>query len=270
MTLTEALLFGFVQGLTEYLPISSSAHLILLPRFLGIEDPGLAFDVFLHFGTLLATLLYFRKDWIQVFSQWSLPRKKEAPGLSVWKIAVATAPALVVGAAIHQLAEDSLRGNSVLIVTLAVGGVALWAVDAFWAKTRRLSELRFKDALWVGCLQCLALVPGMSRSGSTLIAGRMLRFDRQASARFSFLISAPVTLAALLFEARKLIGADSVVDKIGWAPLWAGAAGSFLFGWIAIDLLLRWVRRRGYLGFMLYRIALAWVVWKVLESGSWA
>lgn len=264
MTLTEALLYGFVQGLTEYLPISSSAHLILLPRFLATEDPGLAFDVFLHLGTLFATLIYFRREWIDLF--W---RRRElirdVPGVTVGKVALATLPALIAGVLIHGFAETAFRGNIVLMTTLVVGGIVLWATDAFCPSRRDLRTLRNKDALIVGCIQCLALIPGMSRSGSTLIAGRVLGFDRSSAARFSFLISAPVTAAALLFEARKLFGSDGVAERVGgWAPLLMGALGAFLFGWIAIDLLLRWVRRRGYVGFMLYRFALAYAIGRVL------
>lgn len=268
MTYGEAILFGAVQGITEYLPISSSAHLILLPRFLGTEDPGLAFDVFLHAGTLAATLLYFWKDWKEVLAgiprvgAWvdrrSRARQAESIPRDSWKyLILATVPALVAGAAVHKLAEEQLRGNAILVVTLSVGGVLLWLVDRFAKGGVNLSSLTARIAGGVGLLQCLALLPGMSRSGSTLMGGRLMGLDRQSAARFSFLLSAPVTAAALIFELRKWdqFAADD------WGPLLAGALSAFVFGWFAIDSLIKWINRVGFAGFAVYRVALSVVIY---------
>ena len=264
MNYGEAILFGAVQGLTEYLPISSSAHLILLPRFLGIQDPGLAFDVFLHAGTLAATLIYFWKDWKEVLA--GLPflgermerraraRSPDSLPRDSWKyLTMGTLPALVAGALIHKLAEEQLRGNGVLVVTLSVGGIALWGVDRFLRGGFQIQKLTPKIAIGVGLAQCLALIPGMSRSGSTMMGGRFMGLDRVAAARFSFLLSAPITAAALVFELRKWdqLAADS------WGPLLAGALAAFVFGWFAIDGLLKLINRLGFLGFAVYRLALA-------------
>jgi undecaprenyl-diphosphatase len=273
MTYGEAILFGALQGLTEYLPVSSSAHLILLPRFLETRDPGLAFDVFLHAGTLASTLVYYWRDWKELFAglpgigRWferrAVGRGAEALPRNFWKwIVLGTVPALLAGALLHRLAEEQLRGNAVLASTLALGGILLWAADRFAGGKRPIQQLNWKTALGVGLAQCLALVPGMSRSGSTMMGGRLLGLDRAAAAKFSFLLSAPITAAALVFELRKWN--EVVADLNGVGPLVAGALSAFLFGWFAIDGLLRVVRRFGYASFAVYRVALAAVIWAVL------
>lgn len=253
MGILEAILYGAVQGLTEYLPISSSAHLILLPHFLGETDPGLAFDVFLHLGTLLATLLYFRSDWLAVLK-----------GRVSWKpIALATLPALGMGALLHHAVESIFRGTGVLVFTLSLGGLILYLADRLCGRSRDLSVLTWRDAIWIGVAQCFALVPGVSRSGSTITAGRLLGFDRAAAARFSFLISAPVTGAAVLFEIRKW--SELAGGPVGIPALVAAGIAAFVFGWIAIGGLLRMLRRFGYLSFAIYRVVLAIVVYLTLN-----
>jgi undecaprenyl-diphosphatase len=261
MTYFEAFLYGAVQGVTEYLPISSSAHLILLPKFLGTRDPGLAFDVFLHLGTLCSTLIYFWSDWRGILSQLAgKPRKGDA--LPWQYIAVGTLPALVAGAGLHHWVETVFRGNAVLVTTLVVGGLALFLADHFAPRKRTLGKAGLRDAVWIGLAQCLALVPGMSRSGSTIMGGRLLGFDRTAAARFSFLLSAPVTGAALVFELRKW--RELTGDGIEVGQLLVAGGASFLFGLLAIGGLLKLIRRFGYLSFAVYRVGLAVVIWRVL------
>jgi undecaprenyl-diphosphatase len=256
----EALLYGAVQGVTEYLPISSSAHLILLPRLLGREDPGLAFDVFLHVGTLLATLVYFRRDWMSIL-RGLLGGTPEVP---VSALVVATVPALVAGALLHKLVATAFRGNAVMVVTLTLGGVALWAADRFFGRERPLASLTRRDAWWIGIAQCCALVPGISRSGATITAGRVLGFDRAAAARFSFLISAPITGAATVFELRHY--AELAQGPVGIGSLVVAGISSFVFGFLAIGGLLRMLRRFGYLSFAVYRVVLAGVILAVLGT----
>ncbi len=258
MTYFESFLYGAVQGVTEYLPVSSSAHLILLPRFLGTKDPGLTFDVFLHFGTLLATLLYFWREWWGIVKPHSGFREAVS-----WKyIVLATIPALVMGGLFHHWIETLLRGNLWMCTTIAVGGLSLFAADYLSKNKRELDVMRHRDALWIGFIQCLALMPGFSRSGSTMMGARLLGFDRNSAARFSFLISAPVTLAAIVFEMRhwrELFLGDIPLDHL----LIAGFS-SFVFGCIAIGGLLRLLRRFGFLSFAVYRVTLAIVIFKVL------
>lgn len=270
MTYLDALLYGAIQGITEYLPISSSAHLILLPRFLGERDPGLTFDVFLHLGTLAATFTYFWRDWHAILHGVpglgaALPRPDRAAenGRLSWRLLVlGTLPALAAGALLHKQAETVFRGTPVLVGTLAIGGLLLWAVDHFRARRRDLGSLSWKDALLVGIIQCLALVPGMSRSGSTITGARVLGFDRAAAARFSFLLSAPVTAAAIVFELRKW--RELLEGDVGAGQLLVAGVSAFLFGLFAIGGLLRLIRRFGYLSFAIYRVALAFTIFQVL------
>ena len=257
MTFWEALLYGAVQGVAEYLPISSHAHLILLPRFLGAQEYGLAFDVFLHVGTLAATLIYFRKDWLWIArNAWE--RKWNAPdprSLSVKLLVFATVPALVGGVLVKKGMGGVLNSNGVIAGALVLGGLLLYFVDRAARGTRKLESATAADAWKVGLFQCLALVPGMSRSGSTILGARALGFSRDASARFSFLISAPVMFAAIVYEARDL-GAlvETRVD-----PMMLGVAtlSAFVFGMLSIAFLLRLLRNFGYLAFAVYRIGLA-------------
>jgi undecaprenyl-diphosphatase len=268
MNYFDAIIYGAVQGLTEYLPISSSAHLILLPRVLGHEDPGLAFDVFLHFGTLFATLFYFWREWASIAL--TLPgmgfmktaKFQPVPTVS-WKlIVVATFPALLAGALLHDLAETVFRSPVVLVVTLALGGVLLVLVDRFCRSTKTTEQAGWKDALGVGLAQCLALVPGMSRSGITITGARFLGFDRAEAARFSFLISAPVTGAAAVFELRKWH--EVFVPGTDYLMVFVACFSAFVFGALAIGMLLRLLRRFGFMSFAVYRVLLAVVIFASL------
>ncbi len=267
MNLLEALLYGAVQGITEYLPVSSSAHLILVPKFLKTPDPGLSFDVFLHLGTLCSTLLFFREDWAMVFRQAFHPPGKGEQNLFLL-ILIGTIPALIAGALIHKQAETIFRGNQVLMITLAVGGILLFGVD-FWREHvtpvgRPITQAGVKDAIWIGISQCFALVPGMSRSGSTMIGGRLMGLDRAAAARFSFLLSAPVTAAALIFELRKY--RELLESNVGVPAMIVGGVSSFVFGFLAIGGMLKLLKRFGYLSFAIYRVALSFVIYKVLGT----
>jgi undecaprenyl-diphosphatase len=251
MNFFEALVFGLVQGLTEYLPISSSAHLLLLPRFWKISDPGLTFDVMLHIGTLGSTLVYFRKEWLQL-------KRNE-----VLRIGLACFPAMLVGALFHQFIDTNLRVPAITAWMLIGGGILLWGVDRLQTQKRNYGDLQNRDALWVGLYQCLSLVPGFSRSGSTITAGRLLGVDRASAAKFSFMISAPITAAAIVFEMRHI---DKLLmsANISFLVLGVGLLSSFIFGWLAIGFLIRFVSRFGYFGFMVYRIALGIAVLALL------
>jgi undecaprenyl-diphosphatase len=252
-----ALVYGAVQGLTEYLPVSSSAHLILLPRFLGISEPGLTFDVFLHAGTLCATLLYFRREWVSIFKTLLAPRAQT--GIGWVQVTLACIPVLVVGALGREWISEHLRGTRSVAWGLIVGGVLLYLADRVASvskKERTEAGLESRDALGVGIFQCLALWPGMSRSGSTILGARLLGFSRQSAARFSFLVSAPVTAAALVFELRHWGELMSGLGDSGVSTVLVAGVSSFVFGWLAIDGLIRWVSRFSLGWFSLYRILL--------------
>lgn len=248
MTTWEAVAYGAIQGLTEYLPVSSSAHLILLPKFMNWQDPGLAFDVFIHAGTLLATLIYFRKDWFLFFQGKS--------DVKFIHVVLGTLPVLVVGFLVHDWVETIFRGTHVIASALFMGGALLWVSDLKGSKSREVEQLSAKDAFVIGLLQCCSLVPGFSRSGSTIMGGLFLGLSRPASARFSFLLSAPVTGAALLYELKKLVGAD-VISTVGLFELLLATGASFIFGIMAIAFILKWLRGVSYGVFTVYRTLLA-------------
>lgn len=287
MQIWEAILYGAVQGLTEYLPISSSAHLILLPYLLKRPDPGLTFDVFLHLGTLAATLLYFRHDWSQLVravvarvqrdSVTTNGRDQSSGRVDPLWIVVGTIPALVAGGLLSVLGpvalKEWLRSLPVMMVSLSVAGVVLAVVDRRGQKSHPLERLGIRGAFTVGLAQCLALVPGVSRSGVTLTAGLGLGLTRAAAARFSFLLSAPVTAAAVVFELRHLprLAAEISAGALGsgghaaWV-LAVACVSSFGFGWLAIDALIRLLGRFSLMGFAVYRVGLALVLWATLSA----
>jgi len=253
----DAFLYGLVQGLTEYLPVSSSAHLILLPKFLNIDDPGLTFDVFLHLGTLFATFTFFWKDWKKIFQ--SFVKKVDKAEVTWKEIALGTLPALLMGALLYPLIKTVFRSHEVLVWTLSIGGIALFVVDALASRQKKLSDLGIKGAFIVGLIQCLALIPGVSRSGSTITAGRLLGLDRASAARFSFLLSAPITFAAVVFELRHW---DQIFQSsLGTGPVLVAFLSSFLFGLVAIGGLLKVVQHFSFLSFAVYRVLVAFVIY---------
>lgn len=269
MTYGQAVIYGVVQGFTEFLPISSSGHLVLLPRFMNVEDPGLTFDVFLHLGTLLAILIYFWRDWKAIVLtaipvRWraiSLLRASSSnlkPPVPLKWLIVSTIPALLVGAAFHSSIKTIFRGPAVISMTLILGGVILYLADQFSSKAKKIGEIQFREALWVGIAQCFALMPGVSRSGATITGGRLLGLDRGEAARYSFLISLPVTGAAVVFEMRHY---DQLFhSSLEAGPVLVAFAVSFFSGMLAIGFLLSLLKRFGFFSFALYRMILGWIV----------
>ncbi len=253
----DAFWFGLVQGATEYLPVSSSAHLLLLPRVLGTPDPGLAFDVFLHVGTLLATAVYFFKDWLEILKN-PLPKKDGKKTLSWMHLVVGTVPAVVAGALLNGWISSHLRSLWILWITLPLFGVLLWWVDRKVTADRKLCDASLKDLWVIGCIQALALVPGVSRSGSTITASRLLGFGRAESARISFLLSLPITLGAVIYESRHW---HELMDSIsGAGPLLIGTLTALVSGALAIHLLIKWVSRTSFAIFAVYRVIVAVLV----------
>jgi undecaprenyl-diphosphatase len=251
----QAAVLGVVQGFAEFLPISSSAHLMLAPWVLGWPAPGLAFDVALHVGTLAAVLWYFRAQWADVTRAAArVVRTRRADGpverQAVW-LALGTIPAGVAGLALDDLAETAFRAPAVAAVALVVVGVLLWWVDRTAPRRRDLTALGWRDALAIGAAQACALVPGVSRSGATITAGRALGLDRASAAAFSFLLSAPITVAAAAAKVP-----DALAAPGSTAPLAVGIVAAAASGWMAIAGLLRFVSRRGYGVFAVYRVAL--------------
>jgi len=256
MDMAHAAALAVLQGLTEFLPISSSAHLILLPALVDWPDQGLAFDVAVHVGTLGAVVAYFAADLWRMARDWvrSLLRR-EAVGESAlaWFIVVATIPTGLAGLAVKAFAGDALRSVALIAVANLVFAGLLWWSDARGRRRRGLADMTLRDALLVGCAQALALIPGTSRSGVTMTAGLALGLTREAAARFSFLLAVPVIALAGLLEAAAAVRADAPVD---WAATAAGTLLSALCAFACIHLFLRLVERVGMLPFVIYRLVL--------------
>lgn len=260
MTLFEIIVLAIIQGLTEFLPISSSAHLILPAELLGWRDQGLAFDVAVHLGSLLAVIGYFRHDLVALARGWLgqlLGQGSSAQGTLAWYLIFATLPAVVVGFIAKDMIEIYARSSAVIAITTIVFGLLLWYADVKAPQQYELSRMRFKTAMLIGVAQVLALVPGTSRSGITMTAGLLLGLTRQSAARFSFLLSIPIILGAGTLSVLDLVAADAAVD---WSALGYGVVFSFISAYLCITLFLRWISRLGMLPFVIYRLLLGVVL----------
>jgi undecaprenyl-diphosphatase len=265
--LIQALIMGIVQGLTEFLPVSSSGHLVIVPWLFGWDDSfitSLAFSVMLHLGTLVALLVYFREDWLRLIpAGFATIRDRSFRGdpdrKLAWLLVAATIPAALVGFLFNDLFEDTVRQVGLVAVTLIVGGVILWLADHLGARTKGVGDVTFPIAIGIGAAQALALIPGISRSGISISAGRIAGLDREAAARFAFLMATPITAGAILFEARKLISGEAGVT-VEIAPLLVGLVASLVAGLLAIRFMLDYLRTRSLDVFVWYRFGLAAVV----------
>jgi undecaprenyl-diphosphatase len=258
MTVFQALVLGVIQGISEFLPISSSAHLALTPWLFGWEPPGLAFDVALHFGTLIALVWYFRKEWVSLtkafFAIIAKRRIETESERRVGFVVVATIPGAIAGYLLQDYARSIFRAPALTGVMLIAMGVLLWAVDRAAKRERAIGSMTWRDAIIVGLAQMFAIVPGVSRSGSTITAGRALGLDREAAAVFSFLLSLPIITAAVVFEGRHAI------ENGITAPIVVGVIASAVSGWLAIAVLLKFITRNSYGVFALYRLILGGAV----------
>ena len=260
MPVHQAIVLGIVQGLAEFLPISSSAHLILVPWVLGWDDPGLAFDVALHWGTLFAVLFVFWRDWIRLIGAGlrSLGDRRfleTSDRRLFWSLVVASIPGAIVGKLLGDKAEDTLRSPLLIAVTMSVMAVLLWLADRYGAKTRREGEMRMPEALGIGVAQAFALLPGVSRSGSTITVGLALGYTREAIARFSFLMSTPIIFGAGLLKFPKMLREmHSGASPLGWDGLAAGCIASAIVGAFVIRGLLAYLRTRTFAVFAVYRL----------------
>ena len=264
MTWLQVVVLAIVQGLTEFLPISSSGHLVLVPSAAGWTDQGLAFDVAVHFGSLIAVCLFFREDIVALLRGTGqlLTLNNQTPESRIaLALGIGTVPAAIAGLTFAGWIEANLRSPAVIVGTLSGYGILMVLADRFGRRDRNVADVRLRDALVIGCAQALALVPGTSRSGVTISAGRMLGFDRRDAARFSFLLSAPVILLATVFEMGGLFMGD---EQVAWTQLWIAALVAAVVAYISIDFFMRFVSRIGLLPFALYRIVLAAVILYVL------
>ncbi|WP_271271363.1 undecaprenyl-diphosphate phosphatase [Aliamphritea hakodatensis] len=252
----QIITLALIQGLTEFLPVSSSAHLILPSQLLNWEDQGLAFDVGVHIGSLAAVMFYFRKDIWSMLKAWLVTctgRSAGADGKLAWLVILATLPAVIAGLMLSSLVDT--YGRSILVIagtTLIFGGLLWWA-DRNRTEQRQLTDITLKDALYIGFSQAIALIPGTSRSGITMTTGLMLGFDRQSAARFSFLLSIPVILGAGVFKGMDLM-ATGTADQ--WEMILAGTVLAAISALSCIHLFLKWLDRIGMGPFVIYRMLL--------------
>lgn len=256
MDIVHVVVLALVQGLTEFLPVSSSGHLVLLPHVVNWPDQGLAFDVAVHVGSLLAVMFYFRRDLHVIIVDWlSAIQVRRPVGQSRlgWAIIVATIPGGALGYLLNSIGTDALRSPLVIGVATVFFGLLLWWADYAGKQTRTESELSWRDVVLIGAAQALALIPGTSRSGATITAGMVLGLTRSAAARFSFLLSIPLIGAAGLLQGLKAIEAGAATD---WVSLGAGTAVAAVSAYICIHFFLKLIERIGMLPFVIYRMVL--------------
>ena len=265
MDLIQILVLAIVQGLTEFLPISSSAHLILSPYLFGFADQGLAFDIAVHLGSLFAVMLYFRREVVAVTGDWfrSLPSNGTSTANSRlgWAIILGTMPVVIAGLLIKSRVEHEFRSPLLIAVATIGFGLLLWWADARASRSRELDSLGWKDALFVGLAQALALVPGTSRSGITMTAALMLGFNRRSASRFSFLLAIPTILMSATLVTRDLIESDAAID---WTALGLGVILSFLAALTTIHYFLRFIERMGMKPFVIYRLLLGLAILAII------
>ena len=256
--LFRAVVLGTIQGLTEFLPISSSAHLRIFPELVGWGDPGAAFTAVIQIGTEAAVLLYFRKDLWRIFSTWvrSLVRAEYRGHLDArmgWFIIIGSVPIVVLGVLLKDTIESDFRSLWLIGTTLIVGGLVLGLADRIGSTDRQIRDLTLRHAVLMGLAQALALVPGVSRSGATLSMGRFLGYDREAATRYAFLLAIPAVVGAGLFELQEIPGGD---NAYGVGPTIVATIVSFVVGYAAIAWLLRYVITHSYAPFVIYRVVL--------------
>lgn len=270
MDLIKAIVLGIIQGLTEFLPISSTAHLRIVPALLGWKDPGSAFTAVIQLGTLLAVLIYFRKDLASAIMGWARSFKggdaaKTHDARMGWAVFVGTIPIIIFGFAFRHAIENQLR-SLVVVAWSLIGMGLLLAVAEFGAKhKRKLDELTLKDGIIIGLFQCIALIPGASRSGSTITGGLFDGFNRAAAARFSFLLSVPSVFAAAIFE---LIKERHQFTGDLLMPALVATVFAFFVGYWSIDFLIKFLQTRSVMAFVIYRVALGIVILVLLARGT--
>lgn len=260
----QTVILALIQGVTEFLPISSSAHLILVPVLTGWPDQGLAFDVAVHLGTLLAVVVYFRRELVRmtVAGLGSLAGRWTPDARLAWAVVLGTLPVVVVGLLGKSFIETALRGPVVIGVTAIVFGLVLWWADVAGKRQRDEFTIGWREAAFIGVAQALALIPGTSRSGITITAGLMLGLTREAAARFSFLLSIPTLLASNVLVGRDLLASPA---PVAWGTLLLGAVVAAISAYACIGLFIRLLARTGMLPYVIYRVLLGvvllWLFW---------
>ena len=255
MTTVEVIILAIIQGITEFLPISSSAHLILPSAVLGWQDQGIAFDVAVHVGTLLAVMLYFRQDIANLTVGWikSLAGQHSTDSKLAWWVILATIPAGLAGLLAADVIETFLRSPWVIAITTIVFGLLLWLADATAKQHMAMAQMGWRQALVIGLAQAAALIPGTSRSGITMTAAMLMGLDKVSAARFSFLLSIPIIVLSGGYQATKLLAEPEQFDVSG---ILLGTVLAFISALICIHFFLKIISRMGMLPFVIYRLLL--------------
>jgi len=261
MSFFELIGLSFVQGLTEFLPVSSSGHLILFSKFFALKDEGIGIDIALHIGSLFAVIIYFKSDIFQmvrdVFKSKFLPDFKVFFNKQAYLLLIASVPALIVGFWLRNFGTDFLRNPKIIGSTILFYGIVLYVADKFSKAKKTLKEMGIKEALLIGLAQCLALIPGTSRSGITITAARFLKINRVDAAKFSMLLSVPVIFAAGALEFYRLIVASQNMALIFSLE---SIVLSFAFSYFAIFFMMQWLKKWTYLPFVIYRVILGLIL----------
>ncbi len=268
MNLLYAALLGILQGITEFLPVSSSGHLALAEAFFDIEEAGLTFDIALHMGTLIAILIYFRQDFLNLFAALLGSGTREATEQGrrmCLYICLGSIPAVVFGLLFGHAAETHFRGPATIAFTLSAAGFFLWLAEKKGIRSRNFSSITLKDVVIIGFSQALALIPGVSRSGSTITAALFLGLDRSSSARFSFLLSAPIIFGAGVYKIPDIMQQGLDLNQIIFYVI--GFFSSAISGYMVISILMRFVRTRSLAVFAYYRFVLSAIVVAALLLG---
>ena len=272
MSLLEAIVLGIAQGLTEFLPISSTGHLRIIPAFAGWEDPGAAFTAVTQLGTMAAVLLYFRQDLARIARAWlrsvrDREARRELDARLGWYILLGTIPIGIFGILFKDQIETGARDLYLIGVTLIVLGLVLLVADRTGKLERSIEQIRTRDGFLMGLAQALALIPGVSRSGSTITAGLFLGFDRTAAARFSFLLSIPAVVLSGLLELGSIVSGEEG-QHTGAAELVVATLLAFITGYASIAFLLRWLTSHSMDIFVIYRVVLGVVVLVLVSTGT--
>lgn len=272
MDLLTAIVLGLVQGLTEFLPISSSAHISIVGRLMGQEDPGAAFTAISQLGTEAAVLLYFWRDIVRIVRAWfaslggRIPRN-DPDALLGWWVIVGTIPIGVLGLFLQDWIEAEFRSLWITATMLLVFAFVILAAERWGRQRRELTEMTWKHGLAFGFWQALALVPGVSRSGGTIAGGLFMGYTREAAARYSFLLAIPAVIASGGFQVAKVIGGDAEGSGTAWGPILVATVIAFLVGYAVIAWFMRYITTHTFTPFMVYRIVLALVLFALLGFG---
>jgi undecaprenyl-diphosphatase len=282
--IVQAIVYGLIQGLTEFLPISSTAHIRIVPSLLGWEDPGAAFTAIIQLGTVAAVLIYFAKDIGKALAAWwfSITGKKEFDKVEArlaWAVFIGSLPIIAIGLAFHAKIETSLRSLYIVAISLILMGIVMLLAEKIAKHKRKVNDVGVNDGVIVGLWQCLSLIPGMSRSGSTISGALFQGFDRVAAARFSFLLSIPSVFGAGVYEAYKgykegkmpqlanETAAEFAARQIHWGPTVLATIISFVVGYAAITYFMQYLQRRGIAPFVWYRVALGILILFLVSGG---